>query len=125
LLRALERLWHSLLLMARADRAPLPEEPRRELAPALQAFAATGSAYLQALGEALTKNAPPPPPHPTRERVQELDQALRSLRRRGLTRPLDSRQAKRVFTLAFAVQESSRDFDEVAALFSGPGVPRG
>jgi uncharacterized membrane protein YccC len=122
LLRAVERLWHSLLLMARADREPLPEEARRELGPALQAFAATGGAYLEALGEALTRNATPPASDPTAERVQELDEALRRWRDRSATPPLESRQAERVFTLAFAVEELSRNFDEVAGLFSGPGA---
>ena len=54
--------------------------------------------------------------------MQELDEALRRLREQGATRPLKSRQAERVFTLAFAVQELSRNFAEVAELFSGPSA---
>jgi hypothetical protein len=38
---------------------------------------------------------------------------------------LESSQAERVFTLAFAVQELSRNFDEVAGLFSSPDAARG
>lgn len=124
LLRTVERLWHSLLLMARADRAPLPEEPRHELAPALNAFAATGSAYLKSLGAALAKNRTPAAPEGTLERVQELEEALRRLRRQGAFGSSDSSQTERIFTLAFAVQELSRNFCEVAALFSGPSAAR-
>jgi hypothetical protein len=46
------------------------------------------------------------------------------LRQRGATRPLESDQAGRVFTLAFAVQELGRNFAEVADLFSGPSATR-
>lgn len=124
LLRAVERLWHSLLVLARAEGAPLPAAARAELAPALAAFAASGSDYLKSLGHALTSNAVPPPA-PAGERVRALEDALDRLRQGGATRPIASREAERIFTLAFAIQELSRDFAEVARLFSGPGGENG
>jgi uncharacterized membrane protein YccC len=121
LLRAAERLWHSLLLMTRIDEAPLPEDVRRELAPRLKAFAEVGGDYLRSLSEALESDLPPPSPEPSGEQIEKLNETLGSLRRRGATRPLESREAARIFTLAFAVQELGRNFAEIAGLFSRPG----
>jgi hypothetical protein len=56
------------------------------------------------------------------ERARALEEALRRLRQQGATRPLASPQVERIFTLAFAVRELSRDLDEVAGLVSGPNV---
>ena len=87
--------------------------------PALAGFAASGSGYLKSLGHALTSNAVPPPA-PAGQRVRALEDALDRLRQ-GATRPIASHEAERIFTLAFAIQELSRDYAEVARLFSGPG----
>ncbi len=122
LLEAVERLWHSLLLMARADKEPLPEAARQELAPELENLAAIGGAYLGKLGEALAGNAPAPEPRVVCEQARALEAALHRLRQQGATRPLASRQVERIFTLAFAVQELSRNLHEVAGLFSGPSA---
>ena len=122
LLEAVERLWHSLLLMARADEAPLPEAARRELAPELQGMAALGGAYLGKLGEAVAGNAPPPEPRSVSEQARALEAALNRLRQQGATRPLASPEVERIFTLAFAVRELSRNLGEVAGVFSGPSA---
>jgi hypothetical protein len=57
--------------------------------------------------------------------VRALEDALDRLRQGGATRPIASHEAERIFTLAFAIQELSRDFAEVARLFSGPGGENG
>jgi hypothetical protein len=66
-----------------------------------------------------------PPPAPAGERVRALEVALDRLRQGGATRPLASHEAERIFTLAFAIQELSRDLTEVARLFSGPSGSNG
>jgi uncharacterized membrane protein YccC len=120
LLQAVERLWHSLLLLMPADGTVLAGQARHELAPVLQEVASAGDDYLKSLARALESNAPAPPTGPFGERVQELNAALARLRQRGATRPLEGREAARIFTLAFAVQELHRHVQGVAALFSGP-----
>ena len=62
---------------------------------------------------------------PVAERVRALDDAVRRLRDGDAARPLPMDQAERIFTLTFAIQELSRDVDEVARRFSAPDAGDG
>jgi Fusaric acid resistance protein-like len=125
LLFAVERLWHTLIMVDRTDRGPLPDGPRQDLGPALRGMADTSRAYLRALGTFVGRGGgTPPPPDRVRERLAVLDRALADLRRRRVTLPLPSGEAERVFALSFAMGELARNLDEVVGLFAPGAGPR-
>jgi uncharacterized membrane protein YccC len=122
LLRAIERLWHSLLAVTRAGQSPLPERTREILTPALQSFAESGASHLQELGKALRRNTEPSSPKPVDDRVQALGRALDHLRQEGTTAAMDRLETERTFVIAFAIQQINQELDQIATLFSAKKV---
>ncbi|WP_119461246.1 FUSC family protein [Rhodospirillaceae bacterium SYSU D60014] len=116
LIRAVERLWHALLLIDRTDTGPLPEAPRRRLEPYLEAATEACCAYLADLGEAIASGDRPDPPELVHQRLEALQAALEEIRRERVTVPLPGQEAERVFTLIFAFDQLNQDIADLARL---------
>ena len=115
LLRATQRLWHTLILIDRAEQGPLPEDPCERLRPALRALSDAFCGYIADLGGAVERGEAPPRQDALRERLRTLDAAIEAMRRDGATRPLPSAEAERVFALSFAMRQLARDLDAFGA----------
>jgi uncharacterized membrane protein YccC len=116
LVRATERLWHTLIMIDRAEDGPLPAVPRERLSPALRGLAAASCAYLEGLGLTVTKGEPPPPPDAVQTHLRTLDEALERMREEGGTRPLPGAETERVFGLSLALRHLAGDVASLARI---------
>ncbi|HEV7371906.1 FUSC family protein [Arenibaculum sp.] len=116
-LHAVERLWHTLILIDRVDVEPLPETLRGRLGATLDAFATAACAYLEQLGASVSEGRALPAADQVKGRLRALDDRLAELQRRGEADALPTHAMERVFALAFALEELAGNFDEIADLF--------
>ncbi len=124
LVHAVQRLWHSLVILDRVDGQPLPETPRRRLAAPLRALARDGCGYLDAAAEALEAGEAPPAPDSVQDRLGDLTATLDALRCEIDAADLPVREAQRLFALGFALEQLTATFDGLAACFRRAEAPQ-
>lgn len=122
LLRATERLWHTMIMVDRAEDGPLPEAPLQRLAPALHGLAETACSYLEGLGRAVADGGQAPSRDAVHARLLALDEAFETMRSEGSTRPLAGPETERVFGLSMALRHLTRDLDRLATLIDKRGT---
>ena len=119
-IRAVERLWHAIIIIDRTDSSALPEGPRRELTPHLDAVTRECCAYLSHLGEAIASGNRPNAPAVMQQQLEAMQGALANIRDREPMKALPAREAERVFTLAFAFDQLNQNIAELASRLGAP-----
>jgi uncharacterized membrane protein YccC len=114
LARTLRRLGTDLAAIGRATSEPLDTTLADHLAgPAAEVANAT-SAFLDDCAAALTSRTRPPPIEPFEAAIDGFANAIASLRREGVTRPLAGPVLERLFGLGFAFDQMRRDAADLA-----------
>ena len=113
LVRALRRLSHDLVMVARVLRTPLPDAVRVPLAAAAGEVAAALASQMIGIGAAISGNSALPAPGPLDRAFDAYDQAVAGLRREGLTRALSDEDVERIFGLSFGIEQIRRNLDDL------------
>jgi uncharacterized membrane protein YccC len=114
LVRALRRLSHDLVIIARALTAPLPEAARGRLAAPGADLGAALTARMSALGDSLVGGTKPPAEEPVSLAFDGFAAAVAALRRDRLTVDLPDVEAERIFGLSFGLEQLRRNLDDLA-----------
>jgi uncharacterized membrane protein YccC len=114
-LRTIRRLRHDLVMVDRATRGALPGSVAGPLMPALGDLSAALEAALRGLARASAERSLPPGLKGFHDCLTTYHEAMAGLRREGLTRELPADAIARVFGLAFALDQISRDLDDLAS----------
>ncbi len=114
-LRTIRRLRHDLVMVDRATREALPDAILRPLAPALGELASAFEAGLRDLAAAFRARRPPGSLDAFHAALTTYHEAMAAARRGGLTRELPGDAVGRVFGLAFALDQASRDLDDLSS----------
>jgi uncharacterized membrane protein YccC len=109
LLRTLLRLRHDLVMIGRASAQPLPETFQARLGPQLTSIATIVADYLHGSGEALIARSNPPSFDEIETVLNRYAEMFASVRRDGLTIAFPQDCVERIFTLAFAFDQTHRD----------------
>jgi uncharacterized membrane protein YccC len=112
LVRALRRLWHDLVMVARLRTAPLPDPVAARLAPAAAALAAAAGAFLAAAGAALAGGNAPPEPKGVADAIEGYRAATTTLRAEGMLRLLPGDAVEQVYGIGFALEQFGRNLAE-------------
>lgn len=116
LVDAVQRLWHSLVILDQVDEHVLSDGPRKLMDGALQDAMQATSQYLVELGDAVAANSRPGSPETVRKHIAEVTRALEDVRRTGATDALDDDDTERVFALSLAFKQTQRNITEIAQL---------
>ncbi|HZZ62856.1 MAG TPA: FUSC family protein [Roseiarcus sp.] len=114
--RMSRRLRHDLVIVGRAAAAPLPGVFADRLGPALDHLASVASAFLIGSATALAQGRAPPPLEPVETALGAYEAEIAALRKEGLTRPLTSGEAERLFALGFALEQLRGNFADLAQI---------
>jgi uncharacterized membrane protein YccC len=106
--RTLRRLYHDLILIGRVGAEPLSPSLNEGLSPQLAEFTRTATAFLRGCGEALVTRSPPPS-------EDALSQASGALIGNLAAANAPPQEGQRLATLAFALEQFSRDARDLAA----------
>jgi uncharacterized membrane protein YccC len=115
LCRTLRRLYHDLIMAARATGAPMPEPVRARLATPDAHLAMTLSGHLRDTSSALAHRSPPPGTEKARGALTEFAAAVAALRSAGLTRELSDEAVARLYSLNFALDQLGDHLDDLSA----------
>ena len=113
--RALRRLWHDLVMVARLRVAPLPEAVAARLSPPAAALAETVRGFLGDAAAALGRGHAMPPVADVADAVAAYREATTALRREGVLRELPGEAVEQVYGLAFALEQFARNLGEFQA----------
>jgi len=111
--RTLLRLRHDLVLVGRAATAPLPDTLAQRLGPPIAATGSSVSAFLAASAQALRSRQPPPPLAPVYAAMDAYNADVAAVRKEGLTLPLSTSEAERLFALGFAFDQMRRHLTDL------------
>ena len=114
-LRTIRRLRHDLVMVDRATRGALPAAVAGPLMPALGDLSVALEAALRGLAAAFTTRKLPPALKGFHDCLTTYHEAMAGLRREGVTRDLPADAIGRIFGLAFALDQISRDLDDLAS----------
>jgi uncharacterized membrane protein YccC len=114
--RISRRLRHDLVILGRAAVAPLPAVCADRLGPALDRLGSVASAFLLGSSAALAQGRSPPPLEPVEAALEAHESEIAALRKEGLTRPLSTVEAERLFALGFALEQMRGDFADLAQI---------
>lgn len=120
-LTAVQRLWHTLVILDRVDERALPDGPRQRTYSAIQRARASASQFLAELGDALAYGRGCPSSDEARSCLQEVTSALRAARKDEVIAALSDRDAERVYAVSFGFGEIARNFAEISALLGFEG----
>jgi len=112
--RSIRRLCYDFVMIGRAASEPLPPPIAELLAEPLADASAALVVTLSACSRAIATRRVPPPPEALVRALAQYEAAMGDLGRRGLFRELASEPTMRVFGLAFALGQVSRDIDDLA-----------
>lgn len=113
-LRTIRRLRHDLVMVDRATRGALPDSVAGPLMPALGDLSAALEQALRGLAAAFAGRKLPPALKGFHDCLTTYHEAMAGMRREGLTRELPADAIGRIFGLAFALDQISRDLDDLA-----------
>ena len=113
LLRTLLRLRHDLVMIGRTAVAPLPPAVQARLGPVLASVGHTAAAYLRASGAALVARQHVAPPHAVDAALDDYAAEMAVLSHQNSTRDLPVDVMERIFTLAFALEQLRRNFNDL------------
>jgi uncharacterized membrane protein YccC len=113
LLRALLRLRHDLVVIARAADRPLPQPIGMRLGPSLETVSAATRDYLRASGAAMPQRRGPPPLAPVEAAFDGFAAQTAALRAEGLTRNLRADEVERCFVLGFGLAQLRQHFKDL------------
>ncbi len=114
-LRTIRRLRHDLIMVDRATRGALPDSVAGPLMPALGDLSAALEQALRGLAAAFAGRKLPPDLKRFHDCLTTYHEAMAGMRREGLTRDLPADAIGRIFGLAFALDQISRDLDDLAS----------
>jgi len=114
-LRTIRRLRHDLIMVDRATRGALPDSVAGSLMPALTELSAALESALRGLAGSFRQRKLPPSLATFHHCLTTYHEAMAALRREGLTRELPADAIARIFGLAFALDQISRDLDDLAS----------
>jgi uncharacterized membrane protein YccC len=114
--RISRRLRHDLVILGRAAVAPLPKVCADRLGPALDRLGPVASAFLLGSSAALAQGRSPPPLEPVEAALEAHESEIAALRKEGLTRPLSTAEAERLFALGFALEQLRGNFADLAQI---------
>ncbi|HZU87687.1 MAG TPA: FUSC family protein [Stellaceae bacterium] len=113
LVRALRRVSHDLVMIARVRRAALAGPIGATLAPPAAKISAAVQDLVAGMDAALAGRGDIPSTVPVSEAVRDYDAAMGAVRRQGLTRALPGEAVEQVFGLAFALEQLGHDLQEL------------
>jgi uncharacterized membrane protein YccC len=113
LLRGLRRLRLDFAVIGRAGSAVLPDRVRPALLPPITRVTAALGEHLGALAEATRGRRAPPSLDAVADAVTAYTVAMRDLRKADQTRDLPEREAARIFTVGYALDELRRNLGEI------------
>jgi uncharacterized membrane protein YccC len=111
--RTLLRLRHDFVMIGRTAVAPLPVAFQVRLGPELDRVSDAMADYLHATGSALAARRHAAPRRAVDAALDGYAMAMGALRHQDLTRDLSIDAMERIFTLAFALEQLRRDFDDL------------
>jgi uncharacterized membrane protein YccC len=112
--RTLLRLRHDLVILGRAAAVPAPEAFAQRLGPLIAKLGAETSEFLRGSAIALTERRDPPTLAPAEAALTTYESEVAALRNEGLTRPLSTGEAERLFALGFGLEQLRRDLADLA-----------
>jgi uncharacterized membrane protein YccC len=112
--RNIRRLRYDYVMIGRAAREPLAPPIGELLAGPLADVSAALVARLGECSQAIAMGRVPPPPEALARALAQYEAAMGDLGRRGLIRELATEATTRVFGLAFALGQVSREIDDLA-----------
>ena len=125
LLRTLLRLRHDFVMIGRTAAAPLPAGFQVRLGPPLARISDASADYLRASGVALVGRQQAPSHGAVDGAFDDYAAEMTRLRHQDLTRDLPVEAMDRIFTLAFALEQLRRDFNDLERCVAGHSEPRG
>jgi uncharacterized membrane protein YccC len=114
-LRTIRRLRHDLIMVDRATRGALPDSVAGPLMPALGELSTALESALRGLADTFRQRKLPGSLAPFHQCLTTYHEAMAGMRREGLTRDLPGDATARIFGLAFALDQISRDLDDLAS----------
>lgn len=114
-LRTIRRLRHDLIMVDRAMRKSLPDFAAGPLKPSLDGLSAALEGALRGLAVAIRDRKLPPSLAVFHDCLTTYHEAMAGVRRAGLIRDLPVDGAALIFGLAFALDQISRDLDDLAS----------
>jgi uncharacterized membrane protein YccC len=115
LCRTLRRLYHDLIMAARATTAPLPDEAARRLEASAVQVSRGVAGLMREASHALTNRPDPPNSESMRRALTEFTEAIAGLRSSGATRGLPDEAVARLFGLTFALDQMGANLDDLIA----------
>ena len=113
LLQTLLRLRHDFVMIGRTAVAPLPTAVQARLGPVLARVGHTAAAYLRASGTALVARQHVASRHAVDAALDDYAAEMAVLSHQDLTRDLPVDAMERIFTLAFALEQLRRNFNDL------------
>lgn len=126
LLRALRRLWHTEVMVARAARVALTDDVTLFMRPALENVRDASNTRIHDLATSFETNRPSPSDERVGAALETMESAIAAGRRSGATRALSNKELGRLFTLMFAFTQLEENLNEIGERFCelrGNGVP--
>lgn len=114
-LRTIRRLRHDLIIVDRATRDALPKSLAEPLQPSLANLSAALEAALRGLAGAIRDRKLPPSLAAFHDRLTTYHEAMSGVRCAGLIRDLPVDGAALIFGLTFALDQISRDLDDLTS----------
>jgi hypothetical protein len=113
LLRTLLRLRHDFVMIGRTAAAPLPAAFQARLEPLLTGISDASADYLRNCGVALVGRQRAPSHDAVDAAFDDYAVEMTGLRHQDLIRDLPAEAMERIFTLAFALDQLRRDFNDL------------
>lgn len=111
--RNLRRLRHDVTMIGRALEGPLAKFPETGLDEAATDAVTAISAHMHATARAIANRQPPPDQAAVRQALSTAAATMAIVRRRGATRELSDDMVSRIFSLAFALEQMSRNLKDL------------
>ena len=111
--RALRRLRNDISMIGRTTAEPLPESIRMPLSAPTAATGAAIASFLEACGEAISRQQPAPSFEQCEQEMAHFASTLTEMRRIGLLRELSDEIVGRIFGLAFSLEQLHQNLKDL------------